>query len=300
VTRPRRSTGQGRARLFAVAAAVAAMALLLPLAPAAHGSGGGEPNQVIHKDFDPASFSDGATVDNRFFPLVPGIQFTFDGTVDGDNGKPVPHRVIFTVTDLTKVVDGVRTLVTWDQDITQGQLAETELAFFAQDDAGNVWNLGEYPEEREGTKFLGAPSVWIGGTAGSKPGVRMRAHPRVGTPSYFEGLAPSIDFHDKARVFQTGLRTCVPVGCFSGVLLIDEWTPGSPEDGHQRKYYTPGIGGIRVGAISGEHERLALTRLRHLSPAAIAGARAEALKLEARAYRVSRVYRHTPPMEPLG
>jgi hypothetical protein len=276
------------------------VALLVPLALSPNGSIAGAPRQVTHKDFDPANFSAGAQVDNRLFPLVPGTRFVFDGVVDNDHGKPVPHRVIFTVTDLAKVIDGVRTIVTWDLDITEGQVAESELAFFAQDDDGNVWNLGEYPEEREGSKFLGAPSVWIGGVAGAKPGVRMRVHPRTGTSSYFEGLSPAIEFDDKARVVGTGLRNCVPVGCFSGVVLIDEWDPLDPEGGHQRKYYAPGVGGIRVGAIGGEHERLALTALRHLGPDGIAAVRREALKLEARAYRVSRVYRHTPPMEPLG
>lgn len=288
-----------RRRLARLCAATAA-ALLVPLALAPNGSVAAEPKQVTHKDFNPANFSDGAVVDNRFFPLTPGTQFVFDGVVDNDNGKPVPHRVTFTVTDLAKRIDGVRTIVTWDVDVTEGQVAESELAFFAQDDAGNVWNLGEYPEERAGNRFLGAPSVWIGGVGGAKPGVRMRVQPRPGTSSYFEGLSPAIEFDDKARVLATGLRNCVPVGCFSNVVLIDEWDPMGPEGGHQRKYYAPGVGGIRVGAIGGEHERLALIALRHLGPAAMARVRAEARKLEARAYRVSRVYRHTPPMEPLG
>ena len=42
-----------------------------------------------------------------------------------------------TVTDLSKVIDGVRTLVIWERDYTAGQLSEPELAFFAQDNAGN-------------------------------------------------------------------------------------------------------------------------------------------------------------------
>ena len=58
-----------------------------------------------------------------------------------------PHQVITTVTDLTKVIDGVRTVVIWERDINDGRLLEGELAFQAQDDDGNVWNLGEYPEE---------------------------------------------------------------------------------------------------------------------------------------------------------
>ena len=55
--------------------------------------------------------------------------------------------MIFTVTDLTKEINGVRTVVLWDRDINAGKLLEGELAMWAQDDDGNVWLLGEYPEE---------------------------------------------------------------------------------------------------------------------------------------------------------
>ena len=64
----------------------------------------------------------------------------------------VPHRFVMNVTDLTKVIGGVRSVVTWDLDYTDGELVEAELAFFAQDKEGNVWRMGEYPEEYDGRK----------------------------------------------------------------------------------------------------------------------------------------------------
>ncbi len=64
---------------------------------------------------------------------------------------------MFTVTDLTKVVNGVRAVVVWDRDYASGELQETELAFFAQDNDGNVWHLGEYPEEYETGKACRTP-----------------------------------------------------------------------------------------------------------------------------------------------
>jgi hypothetical protein len=66
--------------------------------------------------------------------------------------------VVFTVTDLVKVVDGVTSRVVHDVDRQDGEVTEAELAFFAQDDRGNVWNLGEYPETFENGKFAGAPT----------------------------------------------------------------------------------------------------------------------------------------------
>jgi len=42
-----------------------------------------------------------------------------------------PHQVVFTVTDLVRVINGVRTVVDWDRDINEGELEEAELAFQA-------------------------------------------------------------------------------------------------------------------------------------------------------------------------
>ena len=52
-----------------------------------------------------------------------------------------------------------------------------ELAFFAQDAGGNVWNFGEYPEEYTGGQFTGAPDTWITGTGGAHGGLHMLARP---------------------------------------------------------------------------------------------------------------------------
>jgi len=206
--------------------------------------------------------------------------------------------VVFTVTDLTKMINGVRTRVIWDRDYTEGDLVEGELAFFAQDNGGTVWALGEYPEEYEEGKFAGAPDTWIAGLADARAGVAMQGQPQVGTPSYLQGYAPDIDFADRARVYQTGLSDCIPVNCYQNVLVTDEWNPSEPGP-HQRKYYAPGVGNIRVGAVGGgEHEGLVLINIVHLSPEGLAEVRDEALKLEERAYLASAdLYGHTSPAE---
>jgi hypothetical protein len=174
---------------------------------------------------------------------------------------------------------------------------ESELAFHAQDNAGNVWLFGEYPEEYENGQFVGAPDTWIPGRAHAKAGILMLARPRVGTPSYLQGLAPAIDFVDCARVFQRNQKTCIPLKCYRHVLITDEWNPLFPEDGHQFKYYARGVGNIRAGFVGGpEHETLVLTRVTHLCVRALAKVREAALRLDARAYRVSKnLYRDTSP-----
>ena len=53
--------------------------------------------------FTPGAFSDPATIDSGFLPLTPGSQLVMEGQANRGSGA-APHRVSFTVTDLTKVV----------------------------------------------------------------------------------------------------------------------------------------------------------------------------------------------------
>jgi hypothetical protein len=241
-------------------------------------------------------FSHPLAVDNRMFPLRVGTQFTYHGTIV-ENGEAKPHSVTFTVSDMFKTVGGVRVAVAWDRDFLEGQLQEQELALFAQDDQGNVWNFGEYPEEYENGKFTGAPSTWIRGVAGAYGGIHMLSHPRPGM-KYREGLIPAIGFDDVSVIARTGQVNCVPAGCYHQVLVVDETSPNDPTSGHQIKYYTPRTGLIRVGARGGDsQEFLTLTAVRHLSPAEMAKVRAEVLAMDHRGDKISTVYRTTGPAQ---
>jgi len=300
-----------RARTGVVVGSIAALAAL-PLTLAACGLGGEErrapttraPAQpaaaarpATDKDYDRNKFSNSTKIDNKWYPLVRGTQFIYEGASDRGQGRR-RHRVIFTVTDLTKVIDGVRTVVMWDRDINAGRLLEGELAFHAQDEDGNVWNMGEYPEEYdERGRFEGAPDTWLAGRARARAGILMRADPQVGTSSYLQGRAPAIDFADRAKVYRTAQRDCVPVGCYENVLITDETNPLEPGDGHQLKYYAPGVGNIRAAPRGGrEKEVLVLVDVVRLSRKARAAARRQALKLDRRAYRASPdVYGDTRP-----
>lgn len=250
------------------------------------------------EDFDPKRFDRSTQIDNEWFPLKPGTQYVWEGATVED-GESVPHRVVFTVTDLTKVIAGVRAVVAHDQDYSAGELQETEIVFFAQDKDGTVWHLGQYPEEHEDGKFVKAPA-WIHGFEGARAGIVMKAEPRLGTPSYSQGWAPSVDWTDRGQVYQVGQKTCVPLDCYEDVLVIDE-TARSEPDAHQLKYYARGVGNVRVG-WRGEGEKtketLELVKVVQLGPEALAEARAKALELEKRAYKISKnVYAHTPPAE---
>jgi hypothetical protein len=251
------------------------------------------------KDFDPTNFDDSTKVDNKWFPLVPGEHSVFEGSAI-DDGQHISRRVETTVTDLSKEINGVNSVIVWERDYNEGELVEAELGFFAQDNDGNVWHMGEYPEEYEEGEFDKAPG-WLAGSKGAKAGIAMRAEPKLGTPGYAQGYAPPpINWNDRGRVYKVGQKSCVPVGCYEDVLVIEEFERNIP-GAYQLKYYAPGVGDIRVGWRGPEEEEkegLELVKDVSLSPQGLAEARADALKLEKRAYELKEFYSKTKPAKP--
>ncbi|HEY2704321.1 MAG TPA: hypothetical protein VGL20_11575 [Candidatus Dormibacteraeota bacterium] len=243
----------------------------------------GQPLKLDRRDFP-----NSPKVTNRYLPLSPGMQYVLDGVVLDDLGQPHPHQIVTTVTDLTKVIDGVRTLVVFDEDIQDGETTESEIFFVSQDHDGTVWTFGENPELYDNGVLTGAPSSWLSGVQGAHAGIAMLAKPKVGTRTYLQGLAPAVDFKDCATVFRTGEKNvCVPAGCFGNVLEIDEFAPLDPAGGHQRKFYAPGVGVglIQVTAAGGvDPEALKLISSERLCKADLAGIRQRALDQDTRAY----------------
>lgn len=264
-------------------------------APSAAGNG----STVSVEDYDRDLFGDSANVNHRWYPLQPGHRLDYRGS-SLDEGERLHHGVTIIVTDLTKVIDGVENVVVWERDYSDGELVETELALFAQDDAGNIWHMGEYPEEWEDGEFDKAPA-WVHGIAGATAGITIPADPRTGTPDYAQGFAPKpINWIDRGRVYRTGERTCVPESCYSDVVVVEEFERTIPE-AFQDKYYAPGVGVVRVGWRGKNDESkevLELVDFRRLSPEELAEVREDALALEDRAYRISAdVFGQTPRSE---
>ena len=226
----------------------------------------------------------------------PGTRWVHEG-VALEEGQRIPHRIEFTITDLTKEIQGVDTVVAWIVDVANGEVVEKEIAFYAQDDDGNVWYFGEHAEEYKGGEFDLA-STWIPGIEEARPGVKMWADPQVGMRSYFQGWAPTVEWSDFGTVDTTGEKSCVPVDCYKDVLVIAE--SSLDEVGiYQLKYYARGVGEIEVGWRGDplNAEELKLVELAKLSPEELASVRAEALALEAHAYEISGEYFYTSPSQ---
>jgi hypothetical protein len=122
-----------------ISLATAALLLVFSASACAGANSGSETDEVRNriqsehlstvgaKDFDPTNFDHSTTVDNKWFPLVPGEHSVFEGSAL-DDGKRISRRVLTTVTDLSKEINGVNTVVVWERDYSEGEEVEAELA----------------------------------------------------------------------------------------------------------------------------------------------------------------------------
>lgn len=253
----------------------------------------GDPLEVL----DTKKFSQSASITNKWAPMKPGTRYVYEGTTVDDDGKVIPHRIVVNITDLVKVIGGVRNIVSYDLDYSKNQLEEAELAFFAQDNDGNIWHFGQYPEEYKEGKFVKAPA-WIHGYEGARAGIMMKTQPKLGTPSYSQGYGPKVGWIDRGQTYQTGQEVAIAAGRYNDVLVVKE-TARTEGDAAQFKYYAAGTGNIKVAWAGSEEkskEVLELVRIEQLDSKAMAEVRAAALALEKSAYKRSKdVYAKTSP-----
>lgn len=191
-----------------------------------------------------------ATVDNPWFPLEPGTVWTYRSTgFEGSQTDTV------TVTDRTRVVQGVTTTVVHDVvTADDGTLLEVTYDWYAQDTDGNVWYFGEQTTSYD-TGKRSTEGSWEAGIDGAEAGLMMAANPRVGDGYRQEFRAGVAE--DRATVLSLSERRSVAAGTFDGLLQTKEATalePGLIE----RKYYAPGLGVVYEETISGGDEQVQL------------------------------------------
>ena len=247
-------------------------------------------------NFDPNNFVSSTGIDNEWMPMQPGTKWVYEGTAVVD-GESISRRIEFIVTDLTKVIEGVRAVEAWIVDYNEDEIVEKELAFYAQDTDGNVWYLGEYPEEFENGVFVKA-SPWIAGLEDARAGIKMWAEPKLGGLVVYQGWGPAVEWSDYGQVDQVGKETCVPVNCYKDVLVMAESSLGEA-GAYQLKYYARGVGEVRVGWRGADEakEELILIEFLRLSPQQMAEVRAQALEVEKHAYEANDLYKQTSPVE---
>lgn len=185
-------------------------------------------------------------VTNPWFPLKPGTTFVYAGEKDSQGG-----RDIVTVTNRTKVIDGVRCTAVSDRLYVQGHLAERTTDWYAQDARGTVWYFGEATAElNKAGQVTSREGSWQAGVDGARAGVFMPSHPKVGQSfrqEYLKGHA-----EDHFAVVRVSGRS----------LLTKEWSPLEP-DTLDHKFYVRGTGLVKEETVKGGNETWKLAKVRH-------------------------------------
>jgi hypothetical protein len=197
---------------------------------------------------DPAGFS--TTIDNPYLPLTPGSRWVYES--DTPEGL---ERIVVEVTDDTRDVMGVTTVVVRDTVTLDGVVIEDTFDWYAQDTAGNVWYFGEDTREFENGVAVNADGAWEAGIDGALPGIVMKADLEVGDryrQEYYKGVA-----EDEAKVLSLDVSVTTPFGSFDKVLKTKDFTglePGVVE----HKFYAPGVGAVQEKKVKGGSQRTVL------------------------------------------
>jgi hypothetical protein len=196
--------------------------------------------QAAARDQSKVHFSHPRDIDNRYDPLAKYDRCVLRGQEDGARIK-----IVRTLLDRTKAFrindDNVRAAVIEDREFEDGEIAERTLDYFAQDDRGTVWYLGEDVDSYENGRVVGHGGAWLYGKDTDKMGVEMPAHPRVGTRWRHERV-PGIT-HESDRAVAILDKVTVHGKTYHDVLKVREHT--RPDDEVEFKLYAPGVGNIQ-------------------------------------------------------
>jgi hypothetical protein len=187
--------------------------------------------------------------------------------------RELEHRRVYTISNVTKMVDGRRAVLVLDQDIDGGEIAEQAVDYVAIDEKGNVLYVGSYTEAYEGGQFVNAADAWLAGMKGAVQGMQMPGAPRSGTGEFVLTDIPGGE-RTTAKVLKTAQSVCVPFACYDDVVVLQE--------GEEWKYHAPGVGEIKLEPhySGGEQEIEELINVVELSPKGLAEINAEVLRLD--------------------
>jgi hypothetical protein len=236
-------------RVLATGVTAFAAAATASLVVGAAGQAGAQPTPKL----DPSNFTQPHA--NAYFPLTPGLVLKYRGHDDGERFR---ERV--KVTHKTKVIEGVRATVVLDVvRRVDGTLAEKTHDWYADDNAGNVWYLGESTATyKENGDVESREGSWQAGRNGARAGLIMPADPRP-TDAYrqefWRGHA-----EDQAWVVQNRAHVETPRKAYDHVVRSYEWS--RLEKGViSLKFYAPHIGIVVERDVAGGNEVFTLVKV---------------------------------------
>ncbi|HSE42590.1 MAG TPA: hypothetical protein VLH08_17615 [Acidobacteriota bacterium] len=180
---------------------------------------------------------------NPYFILEPGYELILEGEEDGEQ-----VRLIVTVLDETKVINGVETRVVRERESVNGELVEISRNYFAICKQNNsVFYFGEDVNIYENGQVVSHEGAWHAGVNDARPGIIMPGTILIGA-RYFQEIAPEVAL-DRAEIMKLDATVSTPFGTFTNALFIKETTPLEPGQ-TSSKYYAPGIGLIKDGSVT--------------------------------------------------
>jgi hypothetical protein len=199
-------------------------------------------------DIDPDDFNgmcpqpDGQ---NSYYPLVIGTVTTFQNLEDEET-------IIVTVTDETREIEGVETIVVRDtvydsldmddEGNPEGDRIEDTDDYYAIDNDCNIWYFGEISQNFEDGFLNNLDGSFIAGEEGAQAGIIMLGNPMVGDV-YRQEFALG-DAEDAGAVLDLAAELELANDSFScdGDCLKTEDFVANEPDAVEFKYFKPGIG----------------------------------------------------------
>src|SRR3989344_3425492 len=209
--------------------------------------------EIYNPRINPDDFS--MSINNKYFTLIPKTKYIYEKQTE--EGL---ERIEVYVTQETKDILGVETRVVWDRVWLNDELIEDTKDWYAQDKDGNVWYFGEESKEIIDNKIKSYEGSWEAGINGAKPGIIMKANPKVNEfyrQEYYKGIA-----EDFGKVLSLKETVVIPYGTFTSCIKTQDYTPLEPQV-KEYKYYCPEIGNVVLEVE--EEERVELVKIEHNS-----------------------------------
>jgi hypothetical protein len=219
----------------------------------------------VEFQFDASNFSSSTNLSNDWW----GLQFAGTRAVyfsESGDGCEVSQLIVDGATgtgffaapyDVDAVIVHDRE---WVDEDCEGDyvLVEDTYDWYAQDDDGNVWYLGEdttaWDDEAD---CLTPAGSWKAGEDGARPGVVMPAEPRPGMSyrqEFYEDQA-----EDRATILRLNAGVSIEFGEYAGCLVSKESTPLDPGSVEHKFYCSLSRGGnglMLVNELKGKTRRV--------------------------------------------
>ncbi len=171
---------------------------------------------------------------NGYMVLEPGWTLEYAGKEGTTETK-----LLVTVLDETKKVDGVETRIVEEKEWEGGELIEISRNYFAISKKTNdVYYFGEDVDMYKNGKVTGHGGSWLSGEKKARFGMMMPGTPLLGA-RYYQEVAPEVAM-DRAEILSLSETVETPAGKFEKCMKTLETTP--LEKDKMNKFHAPGVG----------------------------------------------------------